>query len=126
MNAATFRRLALALPDASEVPHMDRAAFRTPRRIFATLAADGRSANLRLDPEEQDALVGMRPDAFQAVPGGWGEQGWTVVTLAALGVADATAVLADAHARAVQKPERGKAAPRAKATKKKSAKAKPT
>jgi hypothetical protein len=110
MNAATFRRLALALPDTTEVPHMDRAAFRTPRRIFATLAADGASANLRLEPEEQDALVHMQPDVFQPVSGGWGEQGWTVATLSALRVADATAVLADAHAHAwvMPKPARAK------------------
>jgi hypothetical protein len=116
MNAATFRRIALALPDTTEVPHMERAAFRTPRRIFATLAANGATANLRLELAEQDALVHAHPEAFQPVSGGWGEQGWTVATLAALAVEEATAVLADAHAHAqvLAKPARSKRAPRAK------------
>jgi len=36
---------ALALENSSAVPHFDRLAFRTPRRIFATLAADGSDIN---------------------------------------------------------------------------------
>lgn len=48
------------MPDTNEAPHFDRTAFRTPKRIFATLAADRRSANLRLASEQQAWLSAMK------------------------------------------------------------------
>jgi hypothetical protein len=42
------RDLALALPETAEAPHFHRLAFRTPRRIFATLDAAARDLNLML------------------------------------------------------------------------------
>lgn len=78
-----LRELALTLVGTSEAPHMDRAAFRVAR-IFATLAADGLTANLKLAPDEQEYKCLLAPDAFAPVPGGWGRQGWTTATLAAL------------------------------------------
>jgi len=39
------RELALSLENASEAPHFERVAFRTPRRIFATLARSGVDLN---------------------------------------------------------------------------------
>lgn len=75
-----LRRLALALAGTVEAPHMDRAAFRVAR-IYATLAADGASANLKLRPEEQEFICLMAPEGFAPVPGGWGRQGWTTAVL---------------------------------------------
>ena len=43
------RDLALALRFATEAPHMHRTAFRTPRKIFATLDAAARDLNLMFD-----------------------------------------------------------------------------
>jgi hypothetical protein len=100
MTGDQLRKLALSLPDTSEAPHFDRIAFRTPKRIFATLAPDARTANVLLEPDQQAALVESHPDAFEAIAGGFGRQGWTTMTLAAVAVAEAKAVLADAHARA--------------------------
>jgi hypothetical protein len=114
MNAAAFRRLALALPDTTEAPHFDRAAFRTPRRIFTTLAADGASANLKLEPEHQALLVAQHPAAFQPVSGGWGRMGWTVVTLAAISAAELKGALAIAHGLAqppAKKPKKALSPP---------------
>ena len=81
VTAKSFRALCLALPDASEAPHFDRAAFRTPQRIFATLAADGRTANLKLAPEQQELLAASRPSMFAPVDNGFGPLGWTTVQL---------------------------------------------
>jgi hypothetical protein len=83
-------------------PHFDRTAFKV-RRTYATLAADGRSANLKLTPDEQEFKVMMAPEAFAPVPGGWGRQGWTVVTLQAVSQEELRAVLEMAWARAVAK-----------------------
>ena len=75
-----LRRIALSLAGTTEAPHFDRAAFRVAR-TYATLAADGRTANLKLTPDEQHFKCLMAPDAFAPVPGGWGAQGWTTATL---------------------------------------------
>jgi hypothetical protein len=105
-TAARFRALALAFPDASEAPHMERTAFRTPQRIFATLAADGKSANLKLSVEQQDVLASARPEAYAPVAGGWGKQGWTRVELAKTDEATLRDALAGAHAFGAEKKRR--------------------
>jgi hypothetical protein len=103
-DAADFRRLALALPGASEHPHFDRRAFKA-RVTFATLAADELTANFKFTPEEQEFKCLLAPDAFAAIPNGWGRQGWTVGTLAPMSEAELKAALdmAFAHAGAKQK-----------------------
>ncbi len=102
---ATLRRLALALPGTTEAPHFDRTAFRA-RTIFATLAPDGHTANLKLTPEEQEFRCTLAPHAFAPVPGGWGRMGYTTVTLAALAEDELAAALLAAHANATRKPPR--------------------
>lgn len=80
MTADTLARLALALPGTVEVPHFDRRAFKA-RTIFASLAPDGRTANLRLDRDGQDHWCSLLPEALSPVPNKWGAQGWTVLRL---------------------------------------------
>jgi hypothetical protein len=82
-KGADLRRIALALEGASEVPHFDRTAFKVTR-IFATLPADGLTANLKLTPGDQELKCLLAPAAFSPVPGGWGKMGWTTATLAKL------------------------------------------
>ena len=82
-TAEDLRAAALALAGTVEVPHVDRRAFRVAR-IYATLAADGRTANLLFTPEDQALKCLVAPEAFAPVPGGWGRMGWTTATLAAL------------------------------------------
>ena len=78
-----LRRIALSFEGVSEAPHFDRAAFRAAR-IFVTLAADGRTANFKFAPDEQEFKCLLAPEAFAPLAGGWGRQGWTVATLSAL------------------------------------------
>jgi hypothetical protein len=86
-TAADFRRIALSLTGTSEAPHFDRAAFKV-KRIYATLAADRLTANLKLSPDEQEFKCLLAPDAFAPVPNAWGRQGWTTVTLKQIKVAE--------------------------------------
>jgi hypothetical protein len=95
-----FQQLAMSLEGASSAPHFDRTAFRTPRKIFATLAGDGRSANLLLDSTLQAAVVEARPAAFWPVPGGWGRMGYTTVDLTKVAEVDLVRALGEAHALA--------------------------
>lgn len=97
-------RLVRALPDTSEAPHFDRLAFRRAT-IFATLAADRLTANLKLTPEQQQMKCLTAPAVFAAVPGGWGAQGWTTLTLKPATRADIEAALRLAWENAAPRPK---------------------
>jgi hypothetical protein len=104
-TAKDVRRLALALEGTSQAPHFDRTAFKVVR-IYATLAPDGRTINLKLTPDEQALKCTVAPDAFYAIPNAWGRQGWTTATLAALTTAELNAALEMAWRHAVAKRPR--------------------
>jgi hypothetical protein len=104
-----LRRIALSLAGTTEAPHFDRAAFRV-ERIYVTLAADGRSANFKFTPDEQEFKCMMAPEAFEAIPNAWGKQGWTTAKLSKLSAAELRAALEMAYAHAVKKPRRARIA----------------
>jgi hypothetical protein len=80
----TFRRLALSLPETSEVGHMGHPDFRVGGRIFATLGApDDGWGMVKLTPEQQEAFVTAEPSVFVPVQGAWGRGGATSVLLPA-------------------------------------------
>lgn len=99
-KASDLRRFALSLEGTSEAPHFDRAAFKV-KRIYATLAADGKSANLKLDPDEQEFKCMLAPEVFAPVPNAWGKQGWTTLTLAEASATELRAALEMAWKHAV-------------------------
>lgn len=101
-RAVDLRRIALALAGTVEAPHFDRTAFRVAR-IYVTLAADGRSANFKFTPDEQEFKCMMAPAAFAPVAGAWGRQGWTTAMLAALSAAELKDALETAWRHAVPK-----------------------
>ena len=105
-TAKDLRRLALALDGTAEAPHFDRTAFKV-RRISATLAPDGRSANLMLTPGEQALKCTLTPEAFAPVPNAWGVRGATTVKLSAVTVAELRDALSLAWRRSLPKrPQR--------------------
>ena len=97
-----LRRIALSLEGTTEAPHFDRTAFKVAR-IYATLTADGRTANFKFTPDEQDFKCMLAPEAFAPVPNAWGKQGWTTAKLAALSAADLKSALEMAWRHAVAK-----------------------
>jgi hypothetical protein len=105
VTSAQARRLALALAGACETPHMSRTAFRTTRKIFATLAGDGADLNLMLDPDLLDFYCEHAPDAFTPVPGGWGRLGATRCDLGRVDEATLRSALEAAHGLAQPKPK---------------------
>ena len=107
-RANDLRDIARSKPGTTESPHGDRTAFRVAR-IYATLAADGLSANLKLAPDEQEFRCTIRPEAFSPVPGGWGRMGWTRVELAELDAGELSDVLEAAWRLAQAKPRRQRA-----------------
>ena len=115
-TAADFRRIALSLEGTSEAPHFDRKAFKVAR-IYATLDADGRSANLKFAIDEQEMKCLLAPDAFAPVPNAWGKQGWTTATLSELTAAELKHALEIAWRHALPKEKNKRAAQRPKVSK---------
>ncbi len=84
MTSDDFRRLALALPGATESAHMGHPDFRVNAKIFATLHyPDENWGMVKLSPEQQDSFVQSDPNTFVPVKGAWGRQGCTNVRLKA-------------------------------------------
>jgi hypothetical protein len=103
-TGADLRQHALRLPGTVEQKHMDRRAFKLAR-IYATLAADHLTANLKFTPEEQEWKCLLAPETFQPVANAWGRQGWTQLVLSAASQDDLHEALelAYAHARKATK-----------------------
>jgi hypothetical protein len=104
VTAAKARKLALALEGVTETPHFERAAFRTPRRIFATLGPSGGDINFMLDPALQEFYCDQAPGAMSPVSGGWGKNGATCCDLKAVDEKTFLGALKAAHARASAPP----------------------
>jgi hypothetical protein len=76
-----FRRLALALPEAVEMPHFDLASFRVNKRIFATIHEDDGRVMVKFTPEQQDEWCERHAGTVYPVLGRWGEGGATFIDL---------------------------------------------
>jgi hypothetical protein len=101
-TAADLRRAALALEGTTEYPHFDRAAFKAAR-IYVTLAPDGKTANFKFTPVEQEFKCMLAPEAFAAIPNAWGRQGWTTATLSRLSKTELQDALRIAYAHGAAK-----------------------
>lgn len=105
MTGAAFRKLALSFAGTEARPHMERTAFRTTRKIFATLTADGKEANVILPLDVQADLTEEHGGAIFPVAGGWGRMGYTTLVLPKLDAALVKRILTDSHALAGPKPK---------------------
>ena len=72
MNLAGARRIALALPEASEEPHFDMTSFRIRGRIFATSPPGGEFLHVFVDESDVKALVASDPAAYEEL--WWGKK----------------------------------------------------
>lgn len=97
-----LRRAALALDGTVESPHFGRAAFKVAR-IYATLAADGLTANFSFGPDEQELKCLLAPNVFSPIPNAWGRQGWTTGLLSELSEEELAGALRAAWTHALRK-----------------------
>ncbi|MFA6470240.1 MAG: MmcQ/YjbR family DNA-binding protein [Bacteroidota bacterium] len=81
IDNATFRRMALAFPDAVEMPHFEKRSFRVKKKIFATLNERERSAVVKLSKVDQSAFCSFDALVISPAPGLWGGHGWTTINL---------------------------------------------
>jgi hypothetical protein len=103
-TGADLRKFALAMDGVHDAPHFDRTAFKVAR-TFVTLAADGRSANFKFTPDEQELKRLVAPEAFTPIPNAWGRQGWTEAKLSDLSEADLKSALQMAWMHALPRPK---------------------
>lgn len=101
MNVRDVRRIALALPEAVEQPHFDRASFRVKGKIFATLAPDGTGLNVFVDDVLRETIVAVDPEAYETK--WWGKSAYLHVHLAAANARDVKTLLHAAWARRAPK-----------------------
>jgi hypothetical protein len=81
MTVDQFRELALGLQGAVEQSHMGHPDFRANGRIFASIHSNDRFGMVKLEPDEQRALMKAHPGLFEPSSGAWGRQGCTNVRL---------------------------------------------
>ena len=103
MTPAEFRRAVLRFPDVVEGAHHGHADFRVAGRIIATMGYPSAAhAVVMLTPNDQDLIVRAHA-GFAPVPGKWGANGNTMVTLAEADPAAVEAALDAAWRRRAQK-----------------------
>ena len=103
VDADRARSMALGLSGVSEGPHWRRLAFRTPRKIFATLDPVDDDINLMFDQDLRDFYCEQAPHSFTPVPGGWGQRGATRCNLKTVDEATLASALEAAHRLAAPK-----------------------
>lgn len=102
MTPARFRKLVLALEGVTEVPHMNRTAYRTKRKIFATIG-DNRRVHLIVEPEDRrEALIESFPKVFFSL-GGWSKLGYVAVEISKVDEALFTELVTEAYEGALPK-----------------------
>ena len=69
ISLAQVRKLALALPEASESPHFQATSFRVRGKIFAT-APDAQTLNVFVGEEERSQALALHPGFIEKLP--WG------------------------------------------------------
>ncbi len=109
MTAGEFRKIALELPDAVEVGHMDHPDFRVRGKVFATLGYPSDEWGMvKLAPDEQLALCAAKPKVFVPVKGAWGARGATNVRLEFANVKAVREALSLAYTGSLAKEKRSR------------------
>jgi hypothetical protein len=72
ISAAGVRKLALALPEATEQPHHDLTSFRVRGKIFATMPPEGGRLQVFLRDDDVASYCAEFPDAVEEL--WWGKK----------------------------------------------------
>lgn len=65
MKLSDARRLALALPQATEQPHFDYTSFRINGKIFATAPPDGQYLHIFVADEDREPALELAPEYLE-------------------------------------------------------------
>ena len=82
MTIDEFRKMALKIPEAVELSHMNHPDFRVGGKIFASLGVPDKNWGMvKLTPQQQRTFNEKAPEIFKPSSGAWGRQGYTNVYL---------------------------------------------
>jgi len=101
VNVEAVRRLALALPEATEEPHFERTSFRVRGKIFATADPGGSYMNVFVDDEQREIMVRVDPKAYETLT--WGKIAYLHVNLKKAKARDVETLLRSAWERKAPK-----------------------
>ena len=79
VSIATFRKLALSFPEATEEAHFEKTSFRVKKKIFATYDSENKRACLKLSEMCQSIFCLADKKNIFPVPNKWGKQGCTFI-----------------------------------------------
>ena len=83
MTPDDFRKMALGIPTAVELAHMNHPDFRIVGKVFASLGAPDKDGGMvKLTPEQQRSFIKQAPSVFKPCSDAWGRSGCTNVHLA--------------------------------------------
>lgn len=72
--------LALAFPEAVEMPHFEKTSFRVAKKIFATLDKKNHKVVVKLNEVDQSVFSSGKT-GISPIQNAWGKQGWTIIDL---------------------------------------------
>jgi hypothetical protein len=81
VSLATAKQLALSLPESEEKSHFEKPDFRIKNKVFAVLHQDKSSMVVKLSVIDQSVFCAYDNTIIYPVAGGWGRQGWTMISL---------------------------------------------
>ena len=67
----------IGLEGVSDQAHFEKRAFRTVKRIFATLDTANEHLMVKLTEVDQSVYATVQPESIYPVPNKWARQGWT-------------------------------------------------
>src|SRR5688500_19894521 len=81
ISLAAAKQLALSLPESEEKSHFEKPDFRIKNKVFAVLHQDKSSMVVKLSVIDQSVFCAYDNTIIYPVAGGWGRQGWTMISL---------------------------------------------
>ncbi|MBL7822684.1 MAG: hypothetical protein JNK69_04695 [Saprospiraceae bacterium] len=89
----------LSMKGCSAAPHFEKTAYRTKKRIFASLDADRSILCVKLSPVQQSVFLGLA--GIEKIPNKWGDHGWTNIHIREAGMEITLEMCALAYANAL-------------------------
>lgn len=80
-NNDNFRQIALSFADTAEIPHFEKQAFKSKKKIFATMIESKGIGVVLLTPAEQYIFCKLDENNIYPVPDKWGLKGATSLNL---------------------------------------------
>lgn len=107
VSLETYRKLAAALPGATEQIHSGMPAFAVGKTRFSIFDPKKGELALKLPPTDPGRRTGIETGVLVPAPGKYGADGWVGVDMERIGKTEFAALLEAAHRGVARTPKRG-------------------